>query len=676
MTGRTAGSSTVVGRGVLLVAAGVWLLVDVLRVWTPSLITIFGRAAETPAEYIGLYALAIGATPLLLTFVLPGTDATETAALVGLAASRLALAAIPGGRPQLVVASAGAACGIYWLALATGRHAAVLVPGLTTGLLLATTAHAALGTYNAVWRHDPWAVTVLVVHIGLLGYAAGGRRGDLGTRGAGGSGRAAPVGGRPGGADVRGAGGSGRAAPVGGRPGGADADGHDAGRGADGRHAGPVGTGPGRLAAWLVFPVLLLDGVLFLDAGRASALVGPAGPTLAVLGAALAVARLPAGHPLLGAAGAVTVGGCALGLLVPLGATWPRAVVALPFVLGPAAVAHLLASTVDRQATGPATRSVAAGAIAWVVLLFVYYAGYDLGYRADALLVALAVAVAAAPWVGRTGAGGVPGAAGSRGRVVAAGVVAVSLAAVGPVLTLRPLTAPAAGSTVHVVAYNLRMGYGLDGRFDARAVAELLVGQRADVVLLSEIDRGWLLNGGQDQLRILGRLTGMHTAFGAAADPVWGDAILSRVPLREVTSARLRPYGSLTGGEILHARIEWAGRSVTVVSTHLQPGSGPAATERQAADLAADLRELAAAGPVIAGGDLNTQPGGPAWAQLTAAGLTDALAPARPLLTSAADDLTSQIDHIFVSPTIRTTNARTVPVTLSDHLPVLVDLTL
>jgi endonuclease/exonuclease/phosphatase family metal-dependent hydrolase len=644
MTGRTAvRPSTVVNRGVLLVATGLWLLVDVLRVWTPSLITIFGRAAETPAEYIGLFALAICAAPLLLTYVLPATDRTESAALAGLVTSRLVLAVISGGRPQLVVASAGTACGIYWLALATGRRAAVLVPGVTTGLLLATTAHAALGTYSAVWRHDRWAVAVLVVQVGLLAlalalaFAGGGRRGP-GARDVGAAGADRPEG-----------------API---------------------AAGPA-AGPGRLAAWLVFPVLLLDGVLFLDAGRASATVGPAGPALAVLGAVLALPRLPTGRAALATAAAVTVGATALGLLVPLGATWPRAVLALPFLLGPAAAAHLLASTVDSRSARAAPRAVAAGAVAWVVLLFVYYAGYDLGYRADALLVLLAAAVAAAPWLRRrTAAGaGTETTTAGWGRWVAAGVVAVTLAAVGPLVTLRPVAAPAADSTLHVVAYNLRMGYGLNGRFDARAVADLLLRQRADVVLLSEIDRGWLLNGGQDQLRILGRLTGMHTAFGAAADPVWGDAILSRVPLGDVTSTRLRPYGSLTGAEMLHARIEWSGRTVTVVSTHLQPGSGPAATERQAADLAGALRELAAGGPVIGGGDLNTQPGGPAWARLTAAGLTDALAPARPLLTSATDDLTSQIDHVFVSPTFRATNPRTVPTTLSDHLPVLVDLT-
>ncbi|WP_283095297.1 hypothetical protein [Nocardioides alcanivorans] len=37
-----------VNRHVLEVGVGLWLLVDLQRVWAPSLITIFGQAASTP----------------------------------------------------------------------------------------------------------------------------------------------------------------------------------------------------------------------------------------------------------------------------------------------------------------------------------------------------------------------------------------------------------------------------------------------------------------------------------------------------------------------------------------------------------------------------------------------------------------------------------------------------
>ena len=53
-------------RRVLLVAGVLWVFLDVFRMWAPSLITIFGKAAETPAELIGAFALACGALPLVL----------------------------------------------------------------------------------------------------------------------------------------------------------------------------------------------------------------------------------------------------------------------------------------------------------------------------------------------------------------------------------------------------------------------------------------------------------------------------------------------------------------------------------------------------------------------------------------------------------------------------------
>ena len=198
------------------------------------------------------------------------------------------------------------------------------------------------------------------------------------------------------------------------------------------------------------------------------------------------------------------------------------------------------------------------------------------------------------------------------------------------------------------------------------------------MVLLSEVDRGWLLNGGQDQLRVLARLLDLHAAFGPAADQVWGDAILSRAPLRGADSHAFASYGAVTGAQALTATFTWHGRAVTVVSTHLQPGAqGTDDTVRQAGDLAG-LMTAAARGDevVVAGGDLNTTPGSAAWKELLGTGFTDSLAAARPLLTAPADDPDEQIDHLFTSPGVTASGPRAIRTQLSDHLPVVVDLTL
>ena len=150
--------------------------------WTPSLITIFGRAAETPPELIGAFALACGAAPLLLLLlVLPRSHRPRHASrCVLLVVARVALALTDGDRPQLVVASLGTVAGLWWLALACGTQARAVVPGLAWGLLLATTtSHAALGTYGAVWRRDVPGVIEMVLAVG-----PGGRRSaGAGSRG-------------------------------------------------------------------------------------------------------------------------------------------------------------------------------------------------------------------------------------------------------------------------------------------------------------------------------------------------------------------------------------------------------------------------------------------------------------------------------------------------------------
>lgn len=126
-------------------------------------------------------------------------------------------------------------------------------------------------------------------------------------------------------------------------------------------------------------------------------------------------------------------------------------------------------------------------------------------------------------------------------------------------------------------------------------------------------------------------------------------------------------FDAETGAGMTMATVEWNGEPVQLLSTHLQPDSdGPDPTLRQAEILSERMSALASAGPLIAGGDLNTEPGTPGWDALLAAGVDDALAPIRPALTSSADDPRKEIDHVFVSG-LRVTDARVVTSLLSDH---------
>ena len=310
-------------------------LLDVLRVWTPSLITIFGRAAETPPELIGAFALACGAAPLLLLLLLPRTERTGRG-------SRWCARRRPGGAARSPTAAGRSSWWRRWARSPDsggwrspcGRHARQLVPGLAWGLLLATTAHAALGTYGAVWRRDVVGVLELLVVVGSLVTAL-----------------------------VAGA-------------------------------ETPADEAPGRRAAWLVLPVLLLCGVVFANAGRAWAMAGTPGlrrrasPERSWRWPSPVARHVAAAQP---SPRSSLVGLTALG-------TWSRSRTTASRRPSPGSRRSCSCSAArragrpgSRRAPSPGERggpfAVAGGAVLWVVLLFVYYAGYDLGYRADVVLV-------------------------------------------------------------------------------------------------------------------------------------------------------------------------------------------------------------------------------------------------------------------------------------------------
>ncbi|MFE2773116.1 endonuclease/exonuclease/phosphatase family protein [Microbacterium resistens] len=611
--------------------AAAWLLTDLWRVWTPSLITLFGRAAETPPEIMGAYALAVMAAPLVLLAVVRGPAPRLAAGLlVAALVVRIGVQIVPGGGDvQLYGSSLGVALAVAALCLAAGALGRRLIPSVFLGIAVATTVHAALGSFGAVWRDDAAAYAVLVLQATVVAFAV--------------------------------------------------------------RASGRVTEEPGDPAvaarsALLLLPMLLLVLLALANVGRASVADPLWGPVAAVVGsgAAAVAALLPAPRRRPWAAAVLLPGAVALSLLpeaVRDGADgalpiWSLAAV----VVGPAAAARLLLFAGHGRSPRRTALAAGTGAIVWTALFFAYYAGYDLGYRADLVLVAAAAVFAL--WCVAYRSGGSAddedvraserriddsGARAVAG-VGAATVVAAVTALVGPPLTLPTLPVAreaAASDELVVAAYNLRMGYGIDGVFRPGDVAAQIRRSGAQVVLLSEVDRGWLLNGGQDELMILARMLSMQAVFGPAADQVWGDAILTSLPLSDPSSTKYPLFDALTGAGLTAATVTWRGEPVRILSTHLQPDANELdATGRQAAILADAIRD--APGAVIGGGDLNTTPGSDAWRTLLASGAGDALEDVRPAATSPADDPAEEIDHLLARGMVAV-RAEVIASTLSDH---------
>ncbi|RKN49378.1 endonuclease/exonuclease/phosphatase family protein [Micromonospora endolithica] len=642
-------------------ALGVILFVDVLRVWLPGIITIFGQAASTPAELMGAFALAwfvlALAAPVLVGRLGAG-PVTVTAGVV-LAVARLALTAAPGGRIQLWLATAGLLAGLVWLS-ATATTTARPVPGLALGLAANAAGHALLDTQDLVWRGGwaGWLGSVALVALYLTALA---------------SRTATPHGSDPPGAPT------GPAATAG--------SGDVASPYASGRAAGAGG-----VRAWLLAgPALLLAGMLALSPALArtgtSYLVsgdGVAGSPLwglvplpvAVAGFLLAALTRPAGGPARAVGPVALLAGAVLfaldrgDLLVP-------AMLLAAVGLG-ACLALAGAGTLDRPGEAGDDRrrgyAAAVGMLVFALGAVGYYSAYDLGYPNAAVPVSVALLVAVV-------AGTTRPASRTAGRPVPVrtAVALTALALLTPVVADGVPVASNRGGPperLTVVAYNVRMGFGLDGRFDLSGLAGIVSRQRPDVVLLSEVDRGWLLNGGHDTLDLLADRLDMPYVFAPAADPVWGDAVLSRWPMTGPRTLPLPAVGAPTGAQALAVTLDLGdGVRTAVVSTHLQPppGEGPVVQARAVADFAVGY---AAGRPLVVGGDLNTEPGDEAFGEFTRVGLVDALAAARPLGTSPADDPRNQIDHVFVSPGLTAAGAVAPRGTASDHLPVAVTVTL
>jgi endonuclease/exonuclease/phosphatase family metal-dependent hydrolase len=202
--------------------------------------------------------------------------------------------------------------------------------------------------------------------------------------------------------------------------------------------------------------------------------------------------------------------------------------------------------------------------------------------------------------------------------------------------------------------------------------ADVLRAMRPHVVVLGEVDRAWLLNGGRDSLRLLSARLGMRAVWAPAGDEVWGDALLTDLPVTSVRNAPL-VKGGPTGAQALAVGLRWQGRDLTVIATHTQPPSDWSDLG-QAEQLAGLVRDAGKDGrQVVLAGDLNLEPGSRPWHTLTGAGLTDALAASRPFATPVTGS--KPIDHILVTSGLAGRDATNVDAPYSDHPAIAVTLT-
>ncbi len=382
-----------------------------------------------------------------------------------------------------------------------------------------------------------------------------------------------------------------------------------------------------------------------------------------------------------------------LALAASLMIGWPRGYLAALLLLAGQIVAALLWSTVllgvDRD--GDSTRRLAwshgVSLVAFGVLLFLYYGSIDirLPFNKDLLpsVAALVVGAAALAVVRSVAAERrardwrPPGYAWLAPSVLLAPALLQLAAAPGSARVVRsqqPVADPP-GFSLRIMTYNLHLGIDPRGHLGLEHIAATIDTERPDVVALQEVARGWAIGGNVDVLAWLSRRLGMPYVFAATADPLWGNALLSRQPILEFEAIDLPSSGLLIQRGLLAARID-VGESdpFRIIVTHHHHKRHDGAIRELQSRAILDHWQGAPRTAIL--GDFNGRPGEPEIEMLRVAGLRDVLAVAgiEPGYTSPAIRPMQRIDYIWISPDLTASEVSVPQARASDHLPVVATL--
>ena len=434
-------------------------------------------------------------------------------------------------------------------------------------------------------------------------------------------------------------------------------------------------------------PALMLEMLIFQNIAHQTVLIGwdqPAVYALILTANLIAVAvsvelarwdRLPS-WPILVLLGAL--------LVAMVSAEQIGSLAVLILVAGQVAIAVALVSAtkpVPESSVGPSAGSVSVwlgvGMVALLVLLFLYYAGYDTGVlvpqRVVSPLAAFLVGLAA---VRACLAGRPVGVRISR----FAGLVALLLLAL-PLVHLAnwQVVDPEEGSgfPVRVMSYNVHQGFSTDGRHSVDELARVIETERPDIVALQEVSRGWVINGSVDVLAWLSQRLRMDYVWGPATDSVWGNAVLSRFPIKGFRNHEMPNNNALRfdRGFITLEVDLGRGESLDVIATHFHAGDADSAIRVPQAR--AVIEAITSGRPTVLLGDLNGPPYAPEIRMLTDAGLSDAFVSSGAAgggYTFPADGPSKRIDYIWSSSDLKARDFSLPDSSASDHLAVVATL--
>jgi endonuclease/exonuclease/phosphatase family metal-dependent hydrolase len=231
------------------------------------------------------------------------------------------------------------------------------------------------------------------------------------------------------------------------------------------------------------------------------------------------------------------------------------------------------------------------------------------------------------------------------------------------------------GFPVRIMTYNLHNGFNTKGYLGMEALASVIEESQPDIIAFQEVSRGWVISGRLDMLTWLSQRLDMPYISGPTADPLWGNAILSRYPILEYDNYELPPRDLFILRGFTVALIDiGGGERLQVIATHFHHLEEDSAVRQQQSPVILDF--WAGADSTIILGDLNAEPDSPEIILFEGAGLIDAAAQvsSSPANTFDSVDRYQRIDYIWVSPDLVVEEVFVPGPTTSDHLPVIADI--
>ncbi len=185
------------------------------------------------------------------------------------------------------------------------------------------------------------------------------------------------------------------------------------------------------------------------------------------------------------------------------------------------------------------------GMLLFILLVFLYYASYELPIPIPNSLLAPAAGfcIALTACLALRSPNQAPSTS-AYGPLRSMGIFATTLILL-PLLQIvanhSPTTVTLGNRPLRIMTYNLHNGFDPRGHLGMEAIARAIEAEQADVVAVQEVSRGWVVYGSLDMMTWLSRRLSMPYIYGATADPLWGNALLSRAPLFNAQLVDLPP---------------------------------------------------------------------------------------------------------------------------------------